>query len=112
MILIAKETLHMFMWFSDGSKIPSGISPLPPNTRLNYIKHLKEEFGKLFITKTPVYLFYMGRLLNKAQIALWYVQIYLKQIARSRLNPMIFFKQFIDINPLFFICSVNNKIHN
>jgi len=70
MILIAKETPHMFMWFSDGSKIPPGISPLPQNARLDYIKRLKEECGKLFITKTPVYLVYMGRLLNREQIAL------------------------------------------
>lgn len=70
MILIAKETPHMFMWFSDGSKIPAGISPLPQNTRLDYIKRLKNECAKLFITKTPVYLVYMGRLLNRKQITL------------------------------------------
>jgi hypothetical protein len=70
MILIAKETPHMFMWFSDGSKIPSGISPLPQNARLDYIKRLKDECGKLFITKTPVYLVYMGRLLTREQITL------------------------------------------
>lgn len=60
----------MFMWFSDGAKIPPGISPLPQNTRIDYIKRLKEECAKLFITKTPVYLVYMGRLLNKEQIKL------------------------------------------
>lgn len=70
MVLIEKETAHMFMWFSDGSKIPPGISPLPQNTRLDYIKRLKEECAKLFITKTPVYLVYMGRLLNSEQITL------------------------------------------
>ncbi len=70
MILIPKETEHMFMWLSDGSKIPSGISPLPHNARLDYIKCLKEECGKLFMTKTPVYLVYMGRLLTREQITL------------------------------------------
>ena len=70
MILIAKETPHMFMWFSNGSKIPYGISPLPQNARLDYINRLKEECGKLFITKTPAYLVYMGRLLNRTQITL------------------------------------------
>jgi hypothetical protein len=70
MIPIAKETPHMFMWFSDGSKIPPGISPLPQNSRLDYIKRLKEECRKLLFTNTPVYLVYMGRLLNREQITL------------------------------------------
>ena len=67
MILIAKETPHMFMWFSDGSKIPPGISPLPQNARLDYVTRLKEECAKLFITKTPAYLVYMGRLISREQ---------------------------------------------
>ena len=70
MPLIEKETPHMFMWFTDGSKIPVGISPLPQNARLDYIKRLEEECAKLFITKTPVYLVYLGRLLTRVQIAL------------------------------------------
>lgn len=57
----------MFMWFSNGSMIPPGISPLPQNQRLGYIQRLKEESAKLLLTETPVYLIYMGRLLNSEQ---------------------------------------------
>lgn len=67
MTTIVKETPHLFMWFSDGSKIPDGICPLPQNARLNYIKRLKVECAKLLLTKTPVYLVYMGRLLSREQ---------------------------------------------
>ena len=69
-VIIAKETPHMFMWFSNGSKIPLGISPLPKNERLDYIKRLKEECAKLLLTNTPAYLVYMGRLLTRDQIIL------------------------------------------
>jgi len=51
-------------------KYPLEYPPLPHNARLDYIKRLKEECGKLFITRTPVYLVYMGRLLNREQITL------------------------------------------
>lgn len=69
-IIIPKETPHMFIWFSNGLNIPPGMSPLPQNTRLDYVARLKEECAKLFVTKTPVYLIYMGRLLNNDQITL------------------------------------------
>ena len=70
MIIIAKETPHLFIWFSDGSKIPDGLSPLPQNARFDYVKRLREECAKLLWTQTPAYLVYMGRLLSAEQKAL------------------------------------------
>jgi hypothetical protein len=65
--IIKKETPHMFMWFSDGKKIPKGSPILPQSKQFDYHKRLKEECGKMSKTSTPVYLVYMGRLLNDEQ---------------------------------------------
>lgn len=67
MNIIKKETSHMFIWFSDGNKIPEGVSVLPENDNLQYVTRLREECEKLAHTNTPVYLIYMGRLLDDKQ---------------------------------------------
>ena len=65
--ILKKETPHMFMWFTNGSRVPEGKSVLPQTEQLNYVKRLTEECAKLNNTNTPVYLVYMGRMLNDQQ---------------------------------------------
>ncbi len=64
---ISAKTPHLFMWFTDGGKLPDDTLPLPNNPPLDYLSRLKEECSKLRQNNTPVYLAYCGRMITEAQ---------------------------------------------
>lgn len=71
--IIKSSTPHLFMWICDGKKLarenklkPDAL-PLPQGGKFNYYDTLKAECINLQSSMTPVYLVYMGSLLEEGQ---------------------------------------------
>jgi hypothetical protein len=65
--VLKKETPHLFMWFTNGFELETGMSVLPDTHQLDYKKRLFEEYEKLQKTNTPLYFVYMGNMLSEEQ---------------------------------------------